>query len=135
MKESKIFFPRRTQFLVFTHVMRRPYWCTESKTFFAIVLYTNMAAVTSRENQEYFRTKLRMLNKRLSSFSFQGINSHPLPRYNSLMLLQSRVYAHNSRIFQDIFLLLEEEMKCGRPDHDLAKQNNEMRLSSLISSF
>ena len=49
------------------------------------------------------------------------------------MLLQSRVYAHNSRIFQDIFLLLEEEMKCGR--HDLAKQNNEMRLSSLISSF
>ena len=25
-----------------------------------------MAAVTSRENQEYFRTKLRMLNKRLS---------------------------------------------------------------------
>ena len=46
--------------------MRRPYWCTESKTFFAIVLYTNIAAVTSRENQEYFRTKLRMLNKRLN---------------------------------------------------------------------
>ena len=50
------------------------------------------------------------------------------------MLQQSRVYAHNSRIFQDIFLLLEEEMKCGR-HNDLAKQNNEMRLSSLISSF
>ena len=51
-------------FLVITHVMRRPYWCTKQrqnvaqvwhnnriknpkKTFFATVLYTNMVAVTS----------------------------------------------------------------------------------------
>ena len=56
-------------FLVFTHVMRWPCWCTKQwqnvpqvlhnnrsksqKTFFAIVLYTNMAAVTSHENREY----------------------------------------------------------------------------------
>lgn len=50
------------------------------------------------------------------------------------MLLESRVYAHNSRILQDIFLLLEEEMKCGR-HNDLEKQNNEIRFSSLISSI
>ena len=57
------------EFLVFIDVMRRPCWCTKQwqnvaqvlrnnkiksqKTFFAIVLYTNMAAVTSRENREY----------------------------------------------------------------------------------
>ena len=55
-------------FLVFTHVMRRPCWCTKNgkmslkfciiiesnsqKTFYVIVLYTNMAPVTSRENRE-----------------------------------------------------------------------------------
>ena len=54
--------------LVFTHVMRRPCWCTKQwqmslkfciiiesssqKTISAIVLYTNMAAVTSGANQE-----------------------------------------------------------------------------------
>ena len=53
------------EFLVFTDVMRRPCWFTKQwqvlrnnkiksqKTFFAIVLYTNMAAVTSRHNREY----------------------------------------------------------------------------------
>ena len=52
-------------FLVFTHVMRRPCWCIKQgqnvlkfcikfpKDVFAIFLYTNMAAVTSHENQEY----------------------------------------------------------------------------------
>ena len=56
-------------FLVFTHLIRRPCWCTKQwqmslkfcimiernsqKTYFAFVLYTNMAAVTSRENREY----------------------------------------------------------------------------------
>ena len=55
-------------FLVFTHVMKRPCWCTKQwenvahvlhnnrikfpKDFLAIVLYTNMAAVTSHENRE-----------------------------------------------------------------------------------
>ena len=55
-------------FLVFTHVMRRPRWCTKQwenvaqvlhnniikfpKDFFTIVLYTNMAAVMSHENRE-----------------------------------------------------------------------------------
>ena len=54
-------------YLVFTHVMRRPCWCTKQwenaaqvlhnnrNNFFAIVLYTNMAAVTSRANREYQR--------------------------------------------------------------------------------
>ena len=59
-----------TQFLVLTHVMRRPCWCTKQRqniaqvksciikelhsqnTFSAIALYTNMAAVTSHENRE-----------------------------------------------------------------------------------
>ena len=56
-------------FLVFTHLMKRSCWCTKQwqmslkfciiiepnsqKTYFAFVLYTNMAAVTSRENREY----------------------------------------------------------------------------------
>ena len=53
------------EFLVFTHVMRRPCWCTKQwqnvaqvlhnnriKFPSAIVLYTNRVAVTSRENQE-----------------------------------------------------------------------------------
>ena len=56
-------------FLVFTHVMRQPCWCTKQwqnvaqvlhnnrikvpkDFFFYIVLYTNMADVTSRENRE-----------------------------------------------------------------------------------
>ena len=57
-------------FLVFTHVMRRPCWCTKQwqngkfciiiesnsqKTFFAVVLFTNMAAVTSRKNREFYK--------------------------------------------------------------------------------
>ena len=47
------------EFLVFTHVMRRPCWMllkfciiiesNSQKNFFAIVLYTNMGAVTSRK--------------------------------------------------------------------------------------
>ena len=58
----------RKKFLVFTHMMRQPCWCTQQwqnvaqnlhdnkvkfpKEFFAIVLCINMAAVTSRENPE-----------------------------------------------------------------------------------
>ena len=54
--------------LVFTHVMRRPCWCTKHwqnvtqvlhndrikfpKDFFRYCLYTNIAAVTSPENRE-----------------------------------------------------------------------------------
>ena len=60
-----------TQFLVLIHVRRRPCWCTKQtqnipqvkfciitelhsqKTFSAIALYTNMAAVTLHENRDY----------------------------------------------------------------------------------
>ena len=65
---SQISFNDWDLFLVFTHVMRRSCWCTKQwqnvaqvlhnnrikfpKDFSAIVLYTNMAAVTSAANQE-----------------------------------------------------------------------------------
>ena len=67
-------------FLVFTHVMRWPCWCTKQwenvahvlhnnrikfpKDFLAIVLYTNMAAVTSHENREL----TSLLRSRLSEY-------------------------------------------------------------------
>ena len=68
-------------FLVFTHVMRRPCWYTKQwqnvaqvlhnngpnsqKTFFAIVVYTNMVAVTSRENRESNQIRVVVCKTRL----------------------------------------------------------------------